>query len=60
MTAAHIHTNVTPLTRLATAYAELMQGFFAACRRWTADHIARPDEENWFAMWIPASASQIV
>ncbi|KAA8820654.1 hypothetical protein CSQ85_02445 [Bifidobacterium rousetti] len=59
MTAAHTQPNVTPTARLATAYAELMQRFFAACRRWTADHIARPDEENWFAMWMPASAALI-
>ncbi|KFI52512.1 hypothetical protein [Bifidobacterium callitrichos] len=75
MTAIYTHSNATvnilrgaedlgssgklPAARLAAAYDGLMRRFFMACRRWAADRISHPDEENWFAMWMPASASQI-
>lgn len=54
------HTNGTSLNvRLAAEYRTLIDDFFAAARVWVAEHLARPDEENWFAMWYPTSASQI-
>ncbi|MBT1182373.1 hypothetical protein JS531_10540 [Bifidobacterium sp. CP2] len=45
--------------RLAAEYGTLIDDFFAIARSWVAERLVQPDEENWFAMWYPASASQI-
>ncbi|MBW3080044.1 hypothetical protein [Bifidobacterium saguinibicoloris] len=60
MIAMRSHTTGTSLiVRLASEYGTLIDDFFAVARGWVAEHLAHPDEENWFAMWYPASASQI-
>lgn len=52
-------TGASLTTRLAAEYGTLIDDFFAVARNWVAEHLTRPDEENWFAMWYPASVSQI-
>ncbi|MBT1171854.1 hypothetical protein JS528_00465 [Bifidobacterium sp. MA2] len=60
MIAMRSHTNGTSLNVLLSAeYQTLIDDFFAVARGWVAEHLAHPDEENWFAMWYPTSASRI-
>lgn len=39
--------------------SSLLTRFRASCREWMGARIARPDEPDWFALWMPSHLAQM-
>ncbi|MBW3077806.1 hypothetical protein [Bifidobacterium simiiventris] len=47
------------IARIATLFNEGLADYFRICRQWMREQLANPDEDNWLAIWYPASVADM-
>ncbi|MBT1160776.1 hypothetical protein [Bifidobacterium sp. SO1] len=45
--------------RVSAAVNADLNEYFRICRAWMREQLAHPDDEQWFAMWYPASTADM-